>query len=225
MLIRAALVLLLALNLGVAAWWLLREAPPGLAPEPMPAGVLLLQLVGEPAAPPRAADAAAPAPAAARACFALGPFADTLAASQARAQLQAPGARVRLRREPVDSGRGWRVYMPPQADTAAAQALAARIGEAGIDDFMVMRQGTDVNAIALGRYGTEATARRRVQALADAGFGSAVAEPLGDAAQVWLDIDADPALDADAVRAAIGASQRVPRACTAPGGIDAVASR
>ena len=89
MLIRAVIVLLLVLNLGVAAWWLSRPAAPD-APQapPQPAGVPRLQLLGEkagastaasagrtgtaslavptavaaPAVPPAAAAAAAPAP-------------------------------------------------------------------------------------------------------------------------------------------------------------------
>ena len=52
MLIRASIVLLIALNLGVAAWWLLRDAPPPPAPEPLPAGAS----VGIPAWPTVVAD-------------------------------------------------------------------------------------------------------------------------------------------------------------------------
>ena len=214
MLIRASIVLLIALNLGVAAWWLLRDAPPPRAPEPLPAGVVPLQLVGEPAAegtasaaPPREAP-----PAAARQCFSLGPFENTLAATRAREGLD-PDVQVRLRREPVDSGQGWRVLIPPRDTIDDAQALARRIGEAGIEDFLVMREGADARAIALGRYGSEATARRRVEAMAAAGFEGAVAQPLGDAAQVWLDITAAGEFDADAARTATGAAQRETRDC------------
>src|SRR5690349_7102447 len=59
MLARALVVLLLVLNLGVAAWWTLR-APPAPAPAfVQPAGVARLQLVSE----PRLAPSTAPAPA------------------------------------------------------------------------------------------------------------------------------------------------------------------
>ena len=46
MLIRAAIVLLLVLNLGVAAWWVLHDAPPAPA-VPQPSGVPRLQLLDE----------------------------------------------------------------------------------------------------------------------------------------------------------------------------------
>ena len=218
MLIRASIVLLIALNLGVAAWWLLRDAPPPPAPEPLPAGVVPLQLVGEPAAA-GTASVASPRqarPAAARQCFSLGPFENTLAATRAREGLDAD-VQVRLRREPVDSGQGWRVLIPPSVTVEDAQALARRIDEAGIEDYLVMREGADARAIALGRYGSEATARRRVTALAEAGFDTAVAQPLGNAAQVWLDIVAATDVDTDALRTAAGAARAVPGAC---GGAD-----
>ena len=205
MLIRASIVLLIALNLGVAAWWLLRDAPPPPAPEPLPAGVVPLQLVDE--APAGAPAAAAGPPVAARQCFSLGPFEDTLAATRAREGIEAD-VQVRLRREPIDSGQGWRVLIPPRDTMDEAQALVRRI-----DDYLVMREGADARAIALGRYGSEATARRRVEAMADAGFDDAVAQPLGDAAQVWLDITAAGDFNAEAARTATGAAQREPRDC------------
>ncbi|WP_330969391.1 SPOR domain-containing protein, partial [Lysobacter sp. A3-1-A15] len=126
-------------------------------------------------------------------------------------------ARVQLRREPVDSGRGWRVLIPPQPSLEAAQALAERIGQAGYEDYLVMREGEDANAIALGRYGGESTARRRVASLEAAGFDQAVAQPLGDAAQVWLDLGVEAGFDADAAQSATGAPRRVPRDCAQVG--------
>lgn len=217
MLIRASIVLLIALNLGVAAWWLLRDAPPPAPPAPVPAGVVPLQLVDEPAAergtpPPLSRQAP---PATATQCVSLGPFDDTLAATRAREGLDAD-VQVRLRREPVDSGQGWRVLIPPSVTVEDAQALARRIDEAGIEDYLVMREGADARAIALGRYGSEATARRRVTALAEAGFDTAVAQPLGNAAQVWLDIVAATDVDTDALRTAAGAARAVPGACGGP---------
>ncbi|GAB3379466.1 hypothetical protein [Lysobacter fragariae] len=65
MLVRALIVLLLVLNLGVAAWWIAHDPPPPPAPIQTPAGVMRLQLVGEGAKAPvtsvLAATSAAPA--------------------------------------------------------------------------------------------------------------------------------------------------------------------
>ncbi|HEL7736631.1 TPA: SPOR domain-containing protein, partial [Stenotrophomonas maltophilia] len=43
MLTRALIVVLAILNLGVACWWLLRDAPQKPAPPPQPAGVAELR--------------------------------------------------------------------------------------------------------------------------------------------------------------------------------------
>jgi hypothetical protein len=64
----------------------------------------------------------------------------------------------------------WRVWLPRLPTAEAAQATAARIGEAGFSDYLVVRDGADANTIALGRYGSEEAARRRTAALRASGF-------------------------------------------------------
>lgn len=172
MLIRALIVLLAVLNLGAAAWWLTRPAP---APEPepvLPSGVARLQLV-EDAVPPRAA--AAPTSAAPSAtvatCFSLGPYTSQAAALQAQAATSRQLSSARLREIPGASASGYQVVIPPAASLEDAQATAARIGAAGFDDFLVVRQGEQANGIALGRYRSREAAERRLSQLQAAGFG------------------------------------------------------
>ena len=74
MIIRAIIVLLVVLNLGVAAWWLLHDAPPQ-AVVAQPTGVPRLQLLDETASS-RSTVSAVPTPTtstgpAARACAAI----------------------------------------------------------------------------------------------------------------------------------------------------------
>ncbi|CAM0121718.1 SPOR domain-containing protein [Stenotrophomonas geniculata] len=64
MLTRALIVVLAILNLGVACWWLLRDAPQKPAPVPQPAGVAELRWVPGGVDAAEAADATAAAPAA-----------------------------------------------------------------------------------------------------------------------------------------------------------------
>lgn len=64
MLTRALIVVLAILNLGVACWWLLRDAPQPPAPPPQPAGVAELRWVLGGVDAAEAADATAAAPAA-----------------------------------------------------------------------------------------------------------------------------------------------------------------
>ena len=62
MLTRALIVVLAVLNLGVACWWLLRDAPQKPAPPPQPAGVAELRWVPGGADANAAAEATAAAP-------------------------------------------------------------------------------------------------------------------------------------------------------------------
>lgn len=140
-------------------------------------------------------------------CTSFGPFSDAASVAGARSALQPLGA-VHMRvRDVVEAPRGWRVAMAPQADRAAADALAAKIRSAGFDDLLVVPSGEEANAIALGRYGSESAARRRESTLRAAGF-PARAQPLGDAAtRHWLDIAWGPGFDVATARRAAAAPQ------------------
>lgn len=158
-----------------------------------------------------------PAAGAAR-CLAFGPFTSAAATGRARAVLGAVATQLQVREEAVASGtsRGWRVVMPPLADRAAAQAMATRLAAAGFNDHFLMSSGDDANGIALGRYGSEASARRHAAALLAAGFDSVQAQPLSASRnRAWIDVAlAGPAGRDDALRVASGAPRVLPRDCT-----------
>ncbi len=232
---RALIVLLLVLNVGVAAWWALRPAALPAASIEQPAGVARLQLLGEapqrtravPAAPVAATPSRTPGPSATTSampatgerCFAFGPFADNQANALAiaRRQLQGQVVRSRVRQTQVGSGRGWHVFLPPFVDRAAAQAVVARIIAAGFEDYYVVPDGSNANGIELGRYGNEDAARRRLASLQTAGF-TARTEPLDDLrTQYWIDLAAGVGFDPEAVRSRIGAAQAQPLDCASLG--------
>lgn len=211
MILRAAIVFLLMLNLGVAAWWLggagvraTRAAPviddslPGLrlvnesiAAKPVDAPA---DLAARPAVPAATASDAAEKPmapvipvAATALCLSFGPFDDAAARDAARPRLQALAQELVARDAQAKSGRGWRVYMPPLASREAAQELVEKMKATGIKDWYIIANGSEANSIALGRYGGEDSARRRQVQLAAKGF-TARAESLGDTPpQFWLD--------------------------------------
>ena len=235
MLARALIVLLLVLNVGVAAWWMARAPHAAMVPVAPPAGVARLRLITElpaTAAPARGPGAAITAVAAgtspanasgmttptvaaagslAMQCFSAGPYPAEQAAQAARERLQSLPVAVVVREQRRAGARGWRVWLAPLASAEQAGVIAQRISAAGFDDYFVMREGDEANAIALGRYGNETAARRRAEALVAAGF-AARAEPLGGIA-FWLDVTA--AIDSDAVTAQrIAAAPRLqPRDC------------
>jgi len=223
---RALFVLLLVLNVGVATWWATRAPPATPAGVRPPTGVARLQLVGEvpggvaaespPAtgAPlPDAVGVLAPAlspgaaaTAAAAQCFSFGPFSNTPAVLAAQARLQPLTQRIVARELRRGSARGWQVMLPPLPSAEQAAATAQRVAAAGFSDYFIIREGAEVNAIALGRYGNEAAARRRAEALVAAGF-AARAEPLGGTV-TWLDVSAAAGFDPLAAQRLAAAPER-----------------
>ena len=151
MIIRAIIVLLVVLNLGVAAWWLLHDAPPQ-AVVAQPTGVPRLQLLDETLP---GAGAAGQAQAEAR----------SPAAAPARPAIAMPAGC----QGPAEAGASWRVYLSDPGSPEAAQAMGERIGAAGFSDFLVMREG-EANSIALGLFSTLEGAQRRVESLQAKGF-------------------------------------------------------
>lgn len=235
MLLRAIVVLLVILNFGVAAWWALR-GDPGDPAALVDAGPSTLQLVGEPGtadsvAPalvqpsPETSEAAStfaapedvPLDTALRAgdpaqCVALGPFADAPTRDAAAAQLSPVTVRVAAR-DVGETPRGWRVWMAPLADRAAADAMVARLLAAGFNDYYVIAEGAEAHGIALGRFGSEASARARAQALRDAGFEADVA-PLGSTlTRYWVDAMLAEGDSGDALRTRVGAARVESRDC------------
>lgn len=213
MLIRALIVLLFVLNLGVAAWWIARPAPEPPLPPELPAGVARLQLVDEPQAKatvaPATGDTPSPAvvaaPAEPPACFSLGPFASAAAANVVLEKLRPQISHSELREVPGVSASGYRIVLPPAASREEAQANAQRIGAAGFNDFLIINSGEEVNGIALGRYRSRESAERRLSALQAAGFPAQM-RPAGraPAAKWWLDIGATATADPSAWAAQTG---------------------
>lgn len=220
MLIRALIVLLVVLNLGAAAWWLTRSVVPPAPPADLPSGVARLQLVDEPVSPagaPVASSTTAPAAEASiAACFSLGPYTSAAAATQAQAATAGRLLRARLREIPGTSASGYQVVIPPAATLEEAQATAARIGAAGFDDFLVVRQGDQANGIALGRYRSREAAERRLAQLEAAGFGAEL-QPVGRAGPGlwWLDAGVAEGVDAVALARAASSGAPQPLECTA----------
>lgn len=219
MLIRALIVLLIVLNVGVAAWWISRPEPRPPVHPAQSTDVPRLQLLsesGKTAAPPPApvpvpsppAAVAAAEPAASTQCFSVGPFADRAAAGSAATRIGSQIRRGNPREVPGKTAQGYNVVLPPQTDREAAQALAQRIGAAGFDDYLVVNSGAQANSIALGRYRSREGADRRQSALRAAGFDAQL-QPIGNegAAQWWLDVAAAAGVTAPTLRSGTGAAQ------------------
>ena len=217
---RALIVLLVAVNLGVAAWWIARDPPKHDDRIALPEGVARLQLLQE--APRRARTVAPPsavsiAPAALPAdarCVSFGPFDNPALLRRAHERLQPQVLRASVRNVVVGAPRGWRVLVPPQASREAAQALADRMTAAGLDDLLVMPNGVDQNSVALGRFGSEDAARRRQAQVQAAGFADVRVEPVGDVrTQGWIDVAATMAFDTGVAARDVAAPRTQPLDC------------
>lgn len=216
---RALIVLLIAINLGVAMWWLLRPDPAAPAAAASPPGVPRLQLLSEtkslatsaasaPAAStPTPPPAPAPAASTPNQCFSLGPFADAATLRAAETRLRSRVVRLRAREAAPVAARAYSVVLPPFANRELAQAAADKIKAAGFDDFMLINTGDDANGIALGRYGSQETAQRRQAALREAGFDAQIRPVGAPAAPAWLDIEARADADRAGLRQEAGAAQ------------------
>ena len=220
MLLRATIVMLLMLNLGAAGWWLFQPparataiadatpslrllqernaAPAPTASVPAPAAPAL-DMPPAPTAPAQVAPVPSPATTA-PVCLRFGPFADGAARNAAGSALGRLGATALSPHDaPARGARGWKVFLPAQPSREAAQALAKQLEAAGVRDLFVMAQGEEANSIALGRFSTEAGARRRQAELQAKGV-QASAEPVGGTpAQAWLDARLPAATDSVAL--------------------------
>ena len=233
MLIRALLIVLLVLNVGVALWWALGSAPVADAPAALPSGVALLQLA--PASSEAiASDAPQPVPTSRmQQCASFGGFPAVNAAEDAGRRLQSGALRVdevqtgvdpvtvvatAVRQAPVGSPRSWRVLLPPLADADKTRAVAEQIAATGFSDYYVIRDGADANAIALGVFRNETSARDRAATLVKAGF-AAVVQPVGAGPlEHWLDIATDGPFEAERLRAQLDVRRTQPLDCAQWGG-------
>lgn len=217
---RALIVLLVVMNLGVAAWWVSRKPAVQEDRIAAPEGVPRLQLLQEapqrprPATPtPGASIATTAIPADAR-CVSFGPFDNPALLRRAQERLQPQVLRATVRNEIRGAPRGWRVFAPRQASREAAQALADRMTAAGLDDLLVMPAGVDQDSVALGRFGSEDSARRRQAQVQAKGFADVQVEPIGDVrTQGWIDVAAPAAFDAALAARDIAAPRTVPADC------------
>lgn len=226
MFVRALIVLLVALNLGVAAWWALRTEPAPAPPATQPPGIPRLQLLREKPSQPvteQAAviaanpEAAVTSPGPATQCFSLGPFADDTALRATMTRLQARVVRLRPRTSTATAVRGYNVVLPPFASRELAQAASARLVAAGFDDLLVINDGPETNGIALGRYGSQQAASRHQAALQAAGFPAQL-RPIGGGAEAqWLDLEVREGFDVATARIGSGVTRQQTIDCASLG--------
>ncbi|MBS0214305.1 MAG: hypothetical protein JSR50_00925 [Proteobacteria bacterium] len=213
MIVRLLLVILVMLNLSAAAWWLFHRDPAS-ASAATASTIPALKLVDAAHAPSVAAEAASPAIPADAVCASFGPFADASTTEQARQQLRTQAIRVDVR-QVAQAGRGYDVILAA-TDAATGAALLERLKAAGIKDMFAIRDGADAGGVALGHFGSQEGAQRRLAELQGKGFQPRI-RPAGQAT-FWLDAVAANGFDPAAMRIAVHAPHGERVSCPAASG-------
>lgn len=207
MIVRLLLVVLVMLNLSAAVWWLFHRDP-ALAASATTSTIPALKLADAAHAATEAAPPVIPADAV---CASFGPFADAATTEQAKQQLRSQAIRVDAR-QVAQAGRGYDVILP--ATDSTGSAMLERLKAAGIKDMFAIRDGADAGGVALGHFGSQDGAQRRLAELQGKGFQPRI-RPAGQAT-FWLDVVAangfDPAPAAAAVHAPHGERVSCPAA-------------
>ncbi|WP_282275510.1 SPOR domain-containing protein [Stenotrophomonas sp. PS02297] len=192
------------------------ESPPATAATPLAVQVDARADAGKPVAAtaPAAAQPVAATPPRPQRCSSFGPFESREQAQAAATTLGADLVRSQPREVPPRAATGYRVLIPPAASREEAQATVKRIVDAGINDYFIIAQGDDANAVALGQYRNREGAERRLAALAAAGFTARIVGNGAEAADSWwLDAAYADTASAEDLLKRSGAAQRQSLEC------------
>ncbi len=195
---RVFFVLMLTVNIGLAAWlWLAPHADAHVLP-PTDAGVAQLVLLSERSDVATNAAELADRPLSvaelgALTCTRIGPFPSQSDMRRAMSALTPLTERIQFKETRSVKSRGWWVYMPafPTRDLALsnARALAAQ----GIRDYYVVTAGDQQNTISLGLFRERSNAENRRADLISLGFDAAMRERTDEAPEYWLEYAVAPA--------------------------------
>ena len=201
MFVRVVFLLLLAANVGVAAWLYLapqRHAAATVAPVTDP-GVPALQLLAEnePARPEASAAELAAAPStpeeeARDRCVSLGPFGTQADLRRAMNALTPLVKRIQFRESRQNATRGFLVYLPAPSSREQSLAVARSLSAKGVRDYYVVTAGEQQNSISLGLFKDRNNAERRRAEVAALGFAPAIVERNEEAPVYWLDYALSP---------------------------------
>lgn len=191
---RLLFLLLVALNLGAAAWLLFGQPQRVALPPVSDPGVPALKLLSEtvPAKPstargPAGATVAAAAPLARDTCATLGPFTTAADMRSALTTLAPHVARIQDRSEEVKRSHGYWVYLPATATREAALDEARQLAAKGINEYYVVTAGDAQNTISLGMFDDPANAQGRMAKLQKLGFPAKVRQRIDTEPVYWVD--------------------------------------
>jgi hypothetical protein len=192
--LRALVLLLVCMNLGVGLWWGLhhdhavRQLP---ATEPGVGSLTLLRETERANLPAAAELEDAPTPLEdMTVCLSLGPFQTPADLRAAMGRLMPQVGRIQFRELPATALRGYRVFLPAAANRATALASARELAARGLRDYYVVTAGEQQNTVSLGLFRDLDNARRRQAEVAALGYVATVEARTEAVPQWWVDIAA-----------------------------------
>jgi hypothetical protein len=196
MLVRALVVLLACMNVGVAAWWALHRDPVTAEVPSSEKGIASLQLLHEVAKAPvtevEEISAEPELPRAGSVCLSLGPFRSAAELRRAMNQLMPRVEQIQFRETAATEVQGYKVFLPPAASRAQALDAARALAAQGISDYYVVTAGDQQNTISLGIFRDLENATKRHDTVAALGYDPTVEPRTEQTRQWWIDLAAAP---------------------------------
>jgi hypothetical protein len=193
MFVRLLFLLLLALNIGAAAWLFLAPPQQAGAFVPTDSGVAELVLLSE---RDRGGDASAAELASAPeatadlrndTCVSIGPFPTQADMRAALNSLTPLVPRIQYRDAHTTETRGFWVFLPAQPSREKALTLARALSSKGVRDYYVVTAGDQQNTISLGLFHEQPNAQKRLNEIAALGFAPQLIARTEDLPVYWID--------------------------------------
>ncbi|MBU6199566.1 MAG: SPOR domain-containing protein [Xanthomonadaceae bacterium] len=190
---RILFLLLLALNIGVAAWLFFAPQPQARAFAPTDPGVAELTLLserdrgGEASAAELASAPEAAADLRNETCVSIGPFPTQADMRAALNSLTPLVPRIQYRDAHTTETRGFWVFLSAQPSREKALALARALSNKGVRDYYVVTAGDQQNTISLGLFHEQVNAQKRLNEIAALGFAPQLIARTEDLPVYWID--------------------------------------
>ncbi len=191
---RIAFLLLLAANIGVAAWLVLAPAAPRAALPTHDPGVAKLILLSERDGSSAAATVELAAPpdavggSAGEQCWTIGPLPTQSDLRRVVNAVATQALRTRTRDGVARESRGWVVFLPAPATRAEAIDVARDLNARGVRDYYVVTAGAEQNTISLGLFRDRSNAERRRAEIAALGFTPSITERIEELPVYFVDV-------------------------------------
>lgn len=194
MLLRALILLLSCMNIGVAVWWAAHHEARLRTLPATEVGVSSLTLLSE-SEPVLMADAAelSAAPEALSpesVCLSLGPFSTPTDLRRAMNLLLPKVERIQYREVAAVALRGYRVFLPAAGSREQALETARALSARGISDYYVVTAGDQQNTVSLGIFRELENATKRHDSVAGLGYNPTIEARTEQVPQWWIDLAA-----------------------------------